>query len=313
MIVSKEHSSIRLLALLVVGFTCLPQACADEVTLKNGDRFSGRIVSEDERTLILEHEAAGRLTLQRAFIARITRSKIPSPPQGPEKPIQVAERKEWEWEREFAFGVALSRGNTDEGELSGRLLVNAKSDHDEWTGKFEGYLAESQGSTNAQRYAGSGRYAFSFGRGLAWYNFYKLELNHDRFANIDWRVIPSAGVGVWFSDEAPLVAMVELGAGWERTQFKDATASTSEPVLIPRGWMELTFPNGAQLSQELTLWSELGGEIGAFRLKAETLFTNPVTERWAIKLRFVDEFDSDPAGSSKKNDLRLTTELAWSF
>ena len=63
---------------------------------------------------------------------------------------------------------------------------------------------------NAQRYDGMARYAFSFGKHLAWYNFYAFEAMHDRFANIDWRLTPSTGLGYWFADEAAWKATVEL-------------------------------------------------------------------------------------------------------
>ena len=39
---------------------------ADEIYLTNGDRLSGRIVSENEDKLVLEHDSIGSVTVNRS-------------------------------------------------------------------------------------------------------------------------------------------------------------------------------------------------------------------------------------------------------
>lgn len=278
-------------------------ALADEVHLANGDRLSGRVLSQDDQAVVLEHDALGTITLDRTRVASVALSEPAEAPQ----PAARA------WKRRFALGASLSEGNTEQGELSAKLRANGKTDRDELTAAAEGYLSQRDGQTNARRYAGSFRYAFSFGRELAWYNFYKVEADHNRFANIDWRLTSSVGFGYWFSEEPPLMAMAEIGFGWERTRFRDGVTDDSEPVLIPRGFLEKSFSTGAALSQEVTLWPQVGEDAGAVRLKVETVFTNPIRDGLSLRMRFVDEFNSDPAGSAERNDVRLSSELAWDF
>ena len=64
---------------------------------------------------------------------------------------------------------------------------------------------------DTQNWYGMLRYAFSFWE-RRWYNFYRLEADHDRFANIDYRIVPSCGIGYWFSDKEDYKAMAELAA-----------------------------------------------------------------------------------------------------
>lgn len=45
---------------------------ADQITLKNGDRISGKIVKADDKELTIQTEAAGIITIKRAAIAGIT-------------------------------------------------------------------------------------------------------------------------------------------------------------------------------------------------------------------------------------------------
>jgi putative salt-induced outer membrane protein YdiY len=299
--------------ILLSHVTChLSQVFADEVRLTNGDRLSGRVISQDANAVVLEHDLVGIVSLDRAKVSRVmldSPAAVPVAKKAPPPPPPFGR----EWKQQLALGAGLSDGNTEEGELSAKLKANGKAEHNEITALAEVYLSQKDGDTNAQRYLGSLRYAYSYGRDWAWYNFFKAEVDHDRFANIDWRFIPSAGVGYWFSDKEPFKAMAEVGFGWEKTQFRDGTASTSEPVLIPRAFLEKKFTTGASLSQEVTLWPQLGDDAGEFRLKSETTFSNPVTENVALKLRLVDEYDSDPAGTAEENDIRLTSELAWDF
>ncbi len=57
---------------------------ADEVVLKNGGAIRGRIVSEDERQVVIETDA-GKVTIQRARIKEVMRSQ-PQPPARDDEP-----------------------------------------------------------------------------------------------------------------------------------------------------------------------------------------------------------------------------------
>src|SRR5271167_619248 len=47
-------------------------AFADQITLKNGDHFTGTVVKSDGKTLVLHTEFAGDVTVQFAAITQIT-------------------------------------------------------------------------------------------------------------------------------------------------------------------------------------------------------------------------------------------------
>jgi len=64
---------IRLAALLVVFLA--PPIFADQITLKNGDRMSGTIVSSDAKTLVLKTEYADAVTIKWDFVQQIESSQ----------------------------------------------------------------------------------------------------------------------------------------------------------------------------------------------------------------------------------------------
>ena len=309
------HSMGRLsqTAALLIGFLilgiALGRVSADEVYLVNGDRLTGRILAEDEERLLIEHEAIGSIEIKNFHIDHVVRIEDAAES---EATFAFETPEENLWEREVSLGYNLSRGNTENKQLSGSLFANRKTGKDELTLRFDGYYSSASRRMDAQRYGSAVRYAFSFGPRSAWYNFYKLEADHDRFANVDWRFVPSTGIGYWFADQSELKALIELGLGWERTNFRDATRNRSDMVMIPRAFASKTLFRNLAVSQDIMVLPNVS-DIGKYRLRTETALTNPVGDKLALRISFIDEFDSDPAGETKKNDARLISSVVYGF
>ena len=56
----------------VLMFCCVGSLCAEQVTLKNGDRFTGCIVSMSDKKLVLKTEHAGTITIDFDAIAQFS-------------------------------------------------------------------------------------------------------------------------------------------------------------------------------------------------------------------------------------------------
>jgi len=292
----------QLLLLTLSLFLLTSLASADEVYLKNKDRITGEIISEDEQVVVVETESMGAVTIKREFLQRIES----------EEQIQVVEEKpEVQWMREVSLGYNKSSGNTQNNQLATKLSIHRKTDDNEFHLQGDTHYSSSNKKMDAQRWNLMGRYAFSFGV-RKWYNFYKLETSHDRFANIDYRVIPSAGVGYWFSDAADFKAMSELGLGLEYTNYRDQTKDESEPVLIPRAFVEKRLWGQSRISEDLFLYPSLE-HTGEYRLHSETVFSNPINDALALELSLINDYDSDPPTNIKKHDARLMSSLVYSF
>jgi len=285
-----------------------PPVWADTVRLNNGDQLSGVIRSEDSETVTLEHVWLGTLLIKRTSITEIVREPSTAPAHSPLEPKEP----EVDWMRKITLGYDLTSGNTIKEGLAFQVMANHKTHKNDLTLQADGHYASTNQQMDTQRYSGSARYAYSFGQDLKWYNFYKLEGEHDRFSNVDLRLLPSLGAGYWFSDTEDWKAMTELGAGWERTKFRDGTSERSDMVIVPRAFAQKRIFGDAMLSEDFTIWSNLS-ETGEFRLRSETKLTNPLSEKLAMEVAFIDEFDSNPGSAVKKNDARLTSSLVYTF
>ena len=275
---------------------------AEEIHLKNGDRISGSIIEETDHKVIIETEAMGQIAIEKDFIKYEEEKQIDTAEQG-DAP---------HWQRKASIGYSQTSGNTEASQGSVELSFNRKTGDDEWTGQFKAYLSTSNEKMDAKKFYGMGRYAYSFSRDLKWYNFYKLEADQDHFANIDYRFIPSTGIGYWFSDEEDWKFMAEGALGFEHTNYRDATDSDNEAILIPRGFLEKKLIGSLKFSEDITLYPSIS-EGGDYRLHSETALINPINDKTSWKVSFIDDYNSSPSGTTKKNDFRLISSIDYVF
>lgn len=295
---------------LFSGFFCLPLYAGPaegqvEIYLNNGDRISGRVIAEDGQKVKLESAVIGNITVPRQEIKEVVYAKPASAAaiEDAAKPAQ--------WARSIAVGYDKSNGNTKSSDFSVRLLVNRKTDAGEFAMKSDVYYSSSNNKMDTQKWAGMLRYAYRF-RDRAWYSFYKVENDHDRFANIEYRVIPSTGLGYWFFDTSGFKALAEFGVGFEHTNFRQEENDQNETVLIPRVFLEKALFYRSRISQDITVYPSLT-DSGEYRLHSETSFINPINDKLSLCFSFIDDYYSNPTQVTEKNDSRFISSLKCSF
>ena len=218
------------------------------------------------------------------------------------------------WTGEVSAGYNTSRGNTDIDQLSIRGSLKRKREKiDEFDIKGNMYYSASGKKMDAQTWYALVRYAFSFGKTKQWHNFCSVEVDHDRFANIDYRAIPTVGVGYWFFDRENIKLLTELGIGWEYTNYGDGEKDSNHATLVPRLFFEKQLFANSKISQNLILYPSLDDMGAYYRLRSETAFTLALNKALALRLSLIDYYNSDPPDDTKKNDLRFISSLVYSF
>lgn len=303
--------SIRLQMFIVLMFLThfigLRQAYADEVLFLNGDRLTGTIVHADTNIVTLEVKGIGTLNIERGVIEQTV----------PVQEIEVAEAVEEEepvvWSGKISGSLNRRRGNTKTTNTAGGFTIKRKQEKvTEFNISGKAEYGASDREMNAQRYSGMTRLAFSFGKSKKWYNFYKLEADHDRFANIEGRYTPSVGIGYWYSDAEDWTLMGELAAGVTFTGFRDDTQDESELVVIPRVYAEKVLIGKSRISQEVVAYPAIT-DSGEYRLRLDTTFKNPITDRLDIKFSWLNDYNSKPGKDVKEHDMRFISGLEYTF
>ena len=299
-----------ILIVCLIGIFCLvllPQvnSFADTVYLKNGDKISGKVLKDLEDSVEIESEAIGSVSIKREFIEKIVSDEEI-------KKAEIREEKERLWKKEVSIGYNKITGNSESSALNANLFANRKTDKNEFTVKASYNYGSTNRKMDTQKWYGMLRYAYSFGNFKKWYHFYRLEADHDRFANIDYRIIPSSGLGYWFSDTDDWKAMLECGIGFGHTNYRDNTKSKNEAMLIPRAFFEKSLWGESKISEDITLYPSLE-DFGEYRLHSETAFINPINDKLSLKFSLIEDYNSYPAQGTKKNDLSLISSLVYSF
>ena len=292
-----------IIILLIFGF--FPTVYADEIYLHNGDKITGQIKQEQQDSVSMETEAIGLITVDRGAISRILKA---------EEPTQQANGKDGvEWQREASLGYDYTTGNTRESQLSGSFLINRNNNHvDEWTIKGDIYYSSANKKMDAQKWYNMARYAHSFGSIKKWYNFYRFEADHDRFADIDYRLVPAAGIGYWFYDIPGLKLLAEAAAGFQRTAYRTNIKDGNEWVFIPRFFIEKKLFTNTTIKQDLFYYFPFEG-FSNYRLHSETSLDIAMNHVLSLRLSLIDDYNAEPPAGSKQNDLRLVSSVVCSF
>ncbi len=287
-------------------------AFAEEVYLKNQDRISGTIIEEAKDNIVLKTQDLGTLTIKRESIEKIVSDLALLETTNEPPKIPKEERKEKFWKKEIALGYSMSHGNTEKQRTSGRMFLRRKTKTNEIIVKADSFYSSTDKKMDTQRFNGMVHYGFSFTPSLKWYNFYRVEGDHDRFANVDCRVTPFTGVGYWFFDEEKIKLMAELGVGLEYTNYADEKESNKKNIVTPQIFVEKSLWGKSKISQSVTLYLP-PEDTKDYRVHLEAAFTNPIDQYWALRLSLIDDFNNLPGGQAKKNDLRLVSSLVYSF
>jgi putative salt-induced outer membrane protein YdiY len=277
---------------------------ADEIHLTNGDIISGEVVEKNEKAIVIKTDAMGLVSIKREFVREVTAHKDTEPA----RPQQEEPRL---WAGGIWAGYNEARGNTGKSQLSTEAHLNRKTPNDDLIVKGGIFYSSSNKEMDSQKWYSTIRHAFNPLK-RKWHKFYELESDHDRFANVDYRLVPSAGIGYWFSNKADWKALIESAVGLEHTNYRDETADNNEAILIHRGFFEKGVPSGSKVSQDVTLYPSLA-DWNAYRLHSETTFINPINDKLSLRFSLIDDYNSNPPEETRKNDIRFMSSLGYSF
>ncbi len=297
---------MRLYFLLFLFILMSSLAQAETIYLKNGDKISGEVSQESEESLEIQSEMLGAFTINKKNISKR---------EGTKAEIQLAQERTAEdirWQKRLSLGYSLSGGNTKGSMGRANIKINRKSKVDEWTAKFDSLYASSENKINGRKFYSMLRYAQSFGLNLKSYRFGKIEGDQDRFANISHRLIPSVGVGYWFSDHDDWKLMTEAALGYEYINYRMDSPSEGNLTLIPRLFLEKKLYRTLRFTEDMSIYPSLE-DVHDFRVRSESSFINPISDKLSIKLSFIEEYNSSVIEPVEKNDYRIITALEYAF
>ncbi len=296
-----KNCMIAVILLFVIG-----QASAHQVVLKNGDALTGVIVSDTPTSIVLEHDVLGTVTINRAFVESSAYHGVDSREEGASvvpPPL---------WARSLSLGYGHTGGNTVKSRGMAGLAGSRVTDRDEWNLKGSIHYASSDQKMDSQKSYGMARHAFSFDEHKRWYNFYKSEADHDRFGNIDYRLVPAAGLGYWAVNRETHRFNLECALGYEYTRYREAQDSSRYTVVTPRLVWQKQIMAPFRVEEDLTVYL-VTDDVEQYRARSEAALIHQVNQQISWRLSLVNEYNAAVSAEAKKHDYRLLYSLDYQF
>lgn len=216
-----------------------------------------------------------------------------------------------DWKRDIALGFNKSSGNTDKASLAVNASIKKTFEDAEFLSKIDIYYAESNGTMDSQEWVSLTRYAFDFTERKKWFNSYQLKMDHDRFANIDYRLLPATGLGYWFARDDSWTLSVEGNLGYEITNYRSGKPDDNEATVIARTFLKKKIFDNATISEDLSIIPSLEG--GGTRVESESAFINRISESLDLSIKYLVDYDSEPSAGKDKTDTQIITAIKYSF
>ncbi len=289
---------------LVLGFILTQSAWAGVVNLKNGDRISGEILEDANGFLKVKTELLGEISINKDMVVV----------EAPAPVVEAAAAKVPKaWEHKVSAGYNTTNGNTKTAAANISLNSKYKKDRSEWLVKGSLDYASSNSRMTTQKFFGKAQSDYRLGEGSSWFNTRSVEITHDKFANVDYRILPAVGIGYWFWEGDLSKSEFDLGLGYEYTNYNlTDVKATGNLTLMPHYYVDKTLFGKSKISEDLTMYPSLES-FADYRLRSETSLVNPLSETLSWKLSFIDEFNSAPASGAKKNDTTLMSSIEYAF
>ena len=213
------------------------------------------------------------------------------------------------WVKELSAGAVLTSGNNDSLNITGGVAVSRETDVDKFRAFVNGAYGTQEGTTNSQFVRGGAQYNRDFNARYYWYATSLLE--HDKVGGVDFRLGVGPGLGIHAVKTEKVELNFEGGLSYFYEKFR---ATDGESSLRLRGAQNFTykFSDTAKFYQRFEIASDVS-DLENFILNAEAGVETTLTDKWKLRLSFLDRYVNQPPNGLQNNDIQLVSSLVWSF
>ncbi len=329
------------------------RAVADEVQFNNGDRLTGTVVGVDGGKMKIKTKVAGEVTVDLKDVktfstdapvavklkdGTVVHQKVSAdgagqvvlggaatpaapgvvPPAGGRN-VPLTEVKRVNADENFTGSVTvgglLTRGNSDTEQLTVNAEAVRRTETDRITlgaGYFFGRqrdLNTGDKTTTTDNWFALGKYDYFLDEKL--YAFGAMRVEKDRIADLDLRLTPSAGVGYQWAEGPEFNFNTEAGLAFVHEQY---TNDDTEDHVAAR----LAYHVDKQLNDKVSLFHNLVylpslERLDDYNLIADGGVRATLTEQMFTEFKIQWNYDSTPAPTASRSDLRYILGVGWKF
>jgi putative salt-induced outer membrane protein YdiY len=330
---------------LVVAAAC-GVARADEVQFLNGDRLTGTILSAEGGKLKIKTAVAGEVTVELKDVRTFTTDapvelrtksgdRITAPAAASDQAGQVTVQPaaaaqpqavpltdlkylnfSEAWTGALLVGAQFARGNTFSDQANVAFDVARRTEQDRWT--FTGAYnfgrqrdpATGNRSTSTDNWNLTGKYDYFFTE--KFYGFGSFRYEHDRIADLDYRLIPGVGVGYLWADRPDLKFDTEAGLAYVYDRFGSGETDENLSARLAYHLKKNLSGDKVTLFHNLEFYPSLE-DIRDVLVVTDAGVRASLTPRMFAEYKIEYRYDATPAEGFDHNDLRHIVGVGWKF
>lgn len=321
-------------------------AHADQLVLKNGDRITGKVISQTDGKIEIETDYAGTVTVVADKVAsvKIDEAKTAAaatPGKAAEVPVTPAavspkavdpdavpaasekngrsflprpiRKAASGWEGNANVGFSYTSGNSRTSTFSAGVRAERTSVQDKWTAYLKGLVNRNRVTgtnvTTSNAIWGGIRYDRNFSKRMFVFGAYDFE--RDKPQKLNFRSVLGAGVGDHLVKRDRTEIDLLAGAAWNRTWRVGSNDTTIAEALFGNT-LKHKFSDRIKFQQGFTIYPSLIN-AGRYRFVLDATLSADVTKRIGMFVTIADRFNSFPLNNVRRNDFLFTTGLKWGF
>jgi putative salt-induced outer membrane protein YdiY len=342
MLIKRLSDAWSLLAIVSLALLLSAPAVGQGVILhlKNGDRISGRIVSESTNSVRLTNNFLGSFEVPLGEISRrevvappapltnapvvvtastnvvapstnvVAAPKPAKPPMSPANPeaTPIASTPS-NWKHDLRFGVNLRYATTDSHEFLSILKSTYGKQPFRHIFDVNFKYGRVEGALSANSLAASEKTEYQITPKS--YVFNLIGGGYDEIRKIDYQFEVGPGFGLELLKLTNFVWKSEIGFNYQQQNRADDTRQNTYSVRIAeifawRVWDKLTADFKVEFFPNLD-------EFGEYRLRIESTLRYPISNRLSINLDVIDLYDTRPPQNVSRNDLQIRSTIGVTF
>lgn len=303
-------------------------ANADTVTMSNGDRLSGTVVTMQQGSLLLNTDYAGEvqvdwsqvrelaldepLPVRLAGGAELELDRLPAPEAELADVVAIAPPPPppVRWQGRVDFGHAQTSGNKD-ADLGTLTAFGERKQ--EGSFRLSLLFDAAQGTSEGEETASRARLQAKYDRSASahHYRYYLAGVGYDKVRDLDLRAEVGTGLGRVLIDKPGNLLTAEVGASFVRDEFTDGPTESDAKLRLGQAW-RLGVGKRSELLQSLAVLAA-ANELGDLTGELVLALTHRLNDRLALTTKFVNAYDSRPAEGTERADYTLTTQVGFAF
>ena len=303
-------------------------ASADTITMSNGDRLSGTVVTMQQGSLLLKTDYAGEvqvdwsqvrelaldepLPVRLAGGAELEMDLLPAPGAELAEVVAIAPPPPppVRWQGRLDFGHAQTSGNKD-ADLGTLTAFGERKQ--EGSFRLSLLFDAAQGTSEGEETANRARLQAKYDRSASahHYRYYLAGVGYDKVRDLDLRAEVGTGLGRVLIDKPGNLLTAEVGASFVRDEFTDGPTESDAKLRLGQAW-RLGVGQRSELLQSLAVLAA-ANELGDLTGELVLALTHRLNDRLALTTKFVNAYDSRPAEGTERADYTLTTQVGFAF